>query len=304
MKAKTKAHLALLGANMFYGAGYTVAKSVMPRLVEPLAFILLRVGVVTALFFLIFPRPGKGRNRIARKDWPILILGGLFGVALNQMLFFLGLNQTLPIHASLIMMSTPLLITLFALVFHRQRLGASRYLGIALGIIGAALLMLAGKQITLTGNTALGDLLVFLNATSYALFLVIIKPLMERYRALVVIRWVFFFGLCFVFPFGWSSFMEIRWADFALPDFGALLFIVVFTTFFTYLWNAYALRHVSATVAGAYIYVQPLFASWIALVYFGEEITWIKAGAMVLLFVGVYLVNFGGRRKPAPPSGG
>lgn len=278
---------------MFYGAGYTVAKSVMPRLLEPLAFILLRVGVVTALFFLIFPRPGKGKHRIARRDWPILLLGGLFGVALNQMLFFLGLNQTLPIHASLIMMSTPLLITLFALIFHRQNIGAARYLGILLGIFGAALLMLAGKQITLTGNTALGDLLVFLNASSYALFLVMIKPVMERYPALVVIRWVFFFGLCFVLPFGWNSFMEIRWADFALPDYAALIFIVIFTTFFTYLWNVYALRFVSATVAGAYIYVQPLFASWIALVFYGEELTWIKMVAMSLLFVGVYLVNFG-----------
>src|SRR4051812_48165462 len=100
-----KAHLALLGANLFYGAGFTIAKSIMPRLIEPQGFILIRVGVVTLLFWLT-GMAGKGyRTKIARKDWPILILGGLFGVALNQLLFFYGLNLTLPIHASLIMMS-------------------------------------------------------------------------------------------------------------------------------------------------------------------------------------------------------
>lgn len=297
MNAKSKAHLALLGANIFYGAGYTVAKSIMPRLLEPLAFILLRVGVVTALFFLLFPSGTRETRKLKPRDWPILFLGGLFGVALNQMLFFLGLNQTLPIHASLIMMSTPLLITLFALIIHRHRMGISRYLGILLGICGAALLMLAGKQITLTGDTATGDLLVFLNACSYAIFLVIIKPLMERYSALLVIRWVFFFGLCIVLPFSWSSFLEVRWSAFEIQDYGALIFIIVFTTFFTYLWNVYALRHVSATVAGAYIYVQPLFASWIALAFYGEEITGVKILAMALLFIGVYLVNFGWPRS-------
>lgn len=161
MNNRTKSHLALLGANLFYGAGFTVAKQVMPRLIEPLGFIFIRVSVVMVLFWMSFAGGEKYRTKIERKDWKVLILGGLFGVALNQMLFFTGLNLTFPIHASLIMMSTPLLITVISLFVLRERISWNKALGLALGIGGASLLMSAGKEITVTGNSALGDFSFF-----------------------------------------------------------------------------------------------------------------------------------------------
>jgi drug/metabolite transporter (DMT)-like permease len=127
---RTKAHLALLGANLFYGAGFTIAKHIMPRLIQPLGFIFIRVSVVTVLFWMSYALGKNYRTKIAKKDWAILVLGGLFGVALNQMLFFMGLNLTFPIHASLIMMSTPLLITIISLVVLRERIKAQKAIGL------------------------------------------------------------------------------------------------------------------------------------------------------------------------------
>lgn len=296
---KLKAHLALLGANIFYGAGFTVAKHVMPRLIQPPGFIFIRVSVVMLLFWLSFAGGKKYRAKIAKKDWLVLVLGGLFGVALNQMLFFLGLSLTMPIHASLIMMSTPLLITVISILFLKERIGIKRSIGLLLGISGAALLMSAGKQLTITGNTALGDLFVFLNAASYAVYLVIIKPLMLRYRPVVVIRWVFFFGFLFVLPFGWPYFRAIDWSLFTAVDYMCVAFIVICVTFFTYLWNIYALQHLQPSVAGAYIYMQPVIAAVISMLVIGEELTWIKMLSTMLIFSGVYLVNFTGKRKSA-----
>ena len=219
---KTKAHLALLGTNILYGAGYSVAKYIMPRLIEPLGFIFIRAGAAALLFWLSYFLGSNYRASINKKDWGVLVLGGLFGVAVNQMLFFLGLNLTMPIHASLVMMSTPLLITVAALIILRERIGRNKLIGLLLGIAGAALLMSAGRELTTAGtNTVLGDILVFFNAASYAIYLVIIKPLMQRYRPLVVIRWVFLFGFMFVLPFGWQQFADIQWQQFALPDYAA-----------------------------------------------------------------------------------
>ncbi len=300
MEDRVKAHLALLGANIFYGAGFTVAKSVMPRLIEPLGFILIRVSVVAALFWLSFLGGKSYSTKIEKKDWKILVLGGLFGVALNQMLFFAGLNLTLPIHASLIMMSTPLLITIISLFWLRERIKSDKIAGLVLGISGASLLMSAGKEITLTGSTAIGDLLIFLNAASYAIYLVIIKPVMSRYRPIIVIRWVFLFGFLFVLPFGWPQFQRIKWEDFTYLDYSAVAFIVICVTFFTYLWNIYALKHLSPSTAGAYIYLQPIFAGVISTIALNEEVTWVKLSATALIFTGVYLVNFGWKRKVRP----
>lgn len=301
MNDKLKAHLALLGANVFYGAGFTVAKQVMPRLIEPLGFIFIRVSVVMVLFWLSYAGGKKFRaERIEKKDWLILVLGGFFGVALNQMLFFMGLNLTYPIHASLIMMSTPLLITIISIFILRDRLPWDKATGLLLGIGGASLLMTAGKEQTgVANNTSLGDALIFLNAASYAIYLVIIKPLMVRYRPIVVIRWVFFFGFLFVLPFGWRQFAAIPWPQFTAGDYMAVVFIVIGTTFFTYLWNIYALRHLQPSTAGAYIYLQPIFAAVISTIFMGEALTWVKILATVCIFAGVYLVNFGIKRKPA-----
>ena len=297
MNDRIKAHLALLGANLFYGAGFTVAKHIMPRLIQPLGFIFIRVSVVMLLFWLSYFGGEKFRTKIERKDWLTLVLGGLFGVALNQMLFFMGLNLTFPIHASLIMMSTPLLITIIALFVLKERLKPQKALGLLMGISGAFLLMSAGKEITMTGNSAMGDFFVFLNAASYAIYLVMIKPLMQRYRPIIVIRWVFFFGFLFVLPFGFPQFAAIDWTQFQATDYAAVAFIVICVTFFTYLWNIYALQHLSPSTAGAYIYLQPIFAAIISMVVIGEQLTWIKLLATILIFTGVYLVNFGFKKK-------
>jgi len=294
---RLKAHLALTGANLFYGAGFTVAKHIMPRLIQPLGFIFIRVSVVMLLFWLSWLGGDKFRTKIDRKDWPILVLGGLFGVALNQMLFFMGLNLTFPIHASLIMMSTPLLITIISIFILKDRIRPEKALGLVLGIGGAVLLMSAGKELTVTGNSVLGDLFVFLNAASYAIYLVMIKPLMQRYRPVIVIRWVFLFGFLFVLPFGGRQFAAIDWSLFQWKDYAAVAFIVICVTFFTYLWNIYALRHLSPSTAGAYIYLQPIFAAVISVIFIGEQLSWIKLLATLLIFTGVYLVNFGLKRK-------
>ncbi len=249
------------------------------------------------LFWLSFLGGSKYRAKIERKDWPILMLGGLFGVALNQMLFFSGLNLTFPIHASLIMMSTPLLITIISIFTLKEKVGANKGVGLLLGVGGAILLMSAGKEITSTGSSALGDLFVFLNAASYAIYLVMIKPLMRRYRPIIVIRWVFFFGFLFVLPFGWPQFHVINWPVFTPRDFLCVGFIVICVTFFTYLWNVYALHILTPSVAGAYIYIQPVFAAIISVTFAGEPLTLIKCIATLLIFSGVFLVNFGFKRK-------
>lgn len=294
MNKRTTAHLALLGTNLFYGAGYSIPKYIMPRLIQPLGFIFIRAGAVAILFWLSYFLGKKYRAKIERKDWGVIVLGGLFGVAVNQMLFFMGLNLTMPIHASLVMMSTPLLITVMALIILREKIGPSKLIGLALGVSGAVILMSAGKELTTdASNTALGDILVFLNAASYAIYLVIIKPLMQRYRPIIVIRWVFLFGFAFVIPFGWQQFTEIPWQEFTLPEYSALAFTVICTTFLAYLWNIYALSHLSASTAGAYIYLQPLFAGVISVIFMGEEVTYTKVIAALLIFTGVYFVNFG-----------
>lgn len=291
MNDRIKAHLALLGANLFYGAGFTVAKTVMPQLIHPRGFILIRVAITTILFWLSYLGSKDMRGGIERKHWKTLVFCALFGVATNQLFFFLGLNLTSPIHASLMMLSTPILVSLFAVYSLGERLSPNKIMGLILGVSGAITLVLLGSKESRATNAVLGDLFVLFNATSYAIYLVMVKPLMQNYRPIIVIRWVFLIGLFFVLPFGWNDVMAIDWSLFGLPQYAAVAFIVICCTFCTYLWNIYALRILSPSTAGAYIYLQPVFAAAIAVAFYHEGIGITKIISSLLIFTGVYLVN-------------
>jgi drug/metabolite transporter (DMT)-like permease len=291
MNERHKAHLALLGANLFYGAGFTVAKSVMPTLIKPGGFILIRVLCATFLFWLSFLGGKNYRTKIDRSDFVRLVFCGLLGVATNQLFFFKGLSLTTPIHASLMMLSTPILVSVFAAVVLKEKFSKLNIFGLSLGVLGAAMLVTIAAKDKVAIHPILGDTFVFLNATSYAIYMIIVKPLMHKYRPIIVVRWVFLIGSLFVFPFGIQDFLAIHWATFTPNNYLAVGFIVIGVTFFTYLWNIYAIRILSPAIAGAYIYIQPLFAAIIAILFLGEEMSMIKAAAAILIFVGVFLVS-------------
>jgi drug/metabolite transporter (DMT)-like permease len=292
MNQITKAHLALLGANLFYGAGFTIAKTVMPSLIQPYAFIFIRVGCASILFWFTYLLGSQFRQKIERKDWGRLLLCSFFGIAANQLLFFKGLSITSPIHGSLMMLITPIVVTLLVASMGTEKLKPINYIGLCLGVIGAGVLVLSrNTNTTVQANSSLGDFFIFLNAVCYSIYLVMVKPLMAKYRPLVIIRWIFLIGFVMVIPFGLEPFTRIQWHTFSVYHFLAIAFIVICVTFFTYLWNIYALRLLPSSVAGAYIYLQPLFAGCIAVYFFNEAITFEKIVTAILIFLGVYLVT-------------
>ncbi len=293
---KNKAHLALLGANMLYGAGFTVAKIIMPSLVEPKAFILMRVVVACLLFWVTLAvlRRGSGSFRdLTKVDKIRVLLGGVFGVALNQLLFFEGLALTEPFHAALIMLTTPILVMVFSTIFLRKRFGWYKVAGLILGVSGALILISSGAKTSsnIAPNIFKGDLLVFLNATCYSIYLVIIKPVMDKRESLQVVTWVFTVGALIVAPIGFAQFQKIDFAVFDGVAWSALAFIIIGVTYFTYLWNAYGIKNLSPVITGAYIYTQPVFAAIISVLYYHEVLTLEKALAALLIGTGVWLVN-------------
>ncbi len=301
MSSRQWAILGLFFVNIIYGANFIIAKGLMPTLIGPSGFILIRVGVATLLFWLLVGVMKLGV--IEKKDVPRAILCGFFGVAANQLLFFNGLNLTSPINASILMTSGPFLVLFLAAILLKERLIFRRILGIVVGAIGAILLILtkdSGSQV----SSRLGDALVFINAASYATYLVLVTPLMRKYGALKVIAHVFAFGLVFVIPFAWNQFTAIEWAALSTNNWYALTFVVIGTTFIVYLINAYSLKHVSPTVTGSFIYLQPFFATAIA--YGAAYMHWVedytdltleKLGYALLIFLGVFMVTIK-KRKP------
>ena len=118
MNNTSRAHLALLGANIIYGANYLIAKGVMPNKIGPSAFVFLRILGAGILFWII---KSFIKEKVSKRDLRILALCGLLGVATNQLLFFHGLNLTSPIDASIIITSIPVMVLIFSALFPERK---------------------------------------------------------------------------------------------------------------------------------------------------------------------------------------
>lgn len=290
-------HLALGTVALLYAINYILAKEIMPQPILPFGLIVVRATGATLLFWLFsFFRKWE---KIEKKYFIKLVFCALFGVVINQLLFFKGLSITSPINASIILTTTPILVLVISAILLGEKITPQKLLGILLGITGAFFLI-GGTQLSFSNETAWGDMLIFINAVSYGIYLVLVKPLMNKYEALTVIRWVFLIGLFFIVPLGWSEFVAIDWLN--LPNFAyaIVIYIVVGVTFLVYLLNAWGLCYVNASVVGFYIYLKPLLTVLVASYLGKDSLTWFKVLFSLMIFVGVYLVSSSNIIKKAP----
>jgi len=283
------AHISLLIANLIYAINYTFAKDVMPDFIAPSGFILLRV--IGALFLFALSYFLFVKEKVERKDIFRLAICGVFGVAINQLLFFEGLNLTSPINAAIVMTVSPILVILLSFLIIKEALTFRKGAGIFLGLIGASMLILKAGSIDFSSNYQTGNLFVFINASSYALYLVILKPMIEKYNPITIMFYVFSFGFLYVIPFGFSNLADVKWAIIPSNIYWEIAFVVVCTTFIAYLLNSSALKQLSPTTVSIYIYLQPIFATLFAIFWGVDSLDNQKIMAAILIFFGVYLVS-------------
>jgi len=288
----SKRNWALVAATLvsiIYGVTFTIAKDVMPKYVDAFGFIVLRVGGSVVLFWLLsFFGP---KEKIAKDDFPRIIAAALFGVAINMLTFFKGLSYTSPIMGAVLMVTTPMIVLILSAFIMKERMKNRKLVGIILGLAGTTTLILYGKSMVNAPNASLGNLLVFINAVSYGFYLIIVKKLMDKYNAFTFVKWIYTFGFLMVLPFGWSEFQAIDFGRLPTDIFWKIGFVVVFSTFLTYLLNLVSMRELKPTTVAVFIYLQPLFATIFAVSLGKDELNWVKLLSAVLIFIGVYLVT-------------
>lgn len=291
MNTKIKAHFGLLGTNIFFAINLSAVKYLTGNhFMQPYGMNVVRVGVSVILFWLLYLVKSNAVG-VERADLPRFALCALTGIAINQMLFLKGLSLTYSIHAVLLMLTTPILITIIAAWILKEPINVTKIMGLGLGISGAVLLIASGKNTGSGDDVLLGDCLILINAISYTFYFILVKPLMLKYKPVQVIRLIFSMGFFMVLPFGWNEFRSVDWSSFGMVEYSCLGLIVIGGTFLAYLFNVYGIKILGASTAGAYIYSQPVFAAIIAMIFLNEKLELYKILAAVLIFSGVYLCN-------------
>ncbi|MCH7784112.1 MAG: DMT family transporter [Bacteroidetes bacterium] len=288
MKPRDLALLAATAASAIYAVNHTLAKGLMPDVIQPFGFILLRVSGAALLFWIIslfYPS-----EKIDRSDWFRIIACAFFGMVLNMLLFFKGLSLSTPINSSVVITLVPVLLLVMSFFFLKEKITWLKILGIGLGLIGALLLILFGiKTQTNAPNISLGNFFFIINATSYSIYLITVKPLVSKYSSITLMKWFFIFAVIINLPIGISEFTKVDWPNLTFDSAWKLTFVVIGTTVLTYLFNIYALKQLRPSTIGAFIYLQPVLATFFAVIMGADSLTTLRVLAAVLIFTGVFL---------------
>lgn len=290
MSKRNLALLAALVASAIYGINHTIAKGVMPIYIKPYGFILLRVTGAAILFWLIsFWAP---KERIDKKDWLRLLACAVFGMVINMLMFFKGLSLSTPINSAVLITISPIIIFILSVLILKEKITLLKVLGILIGFAGALSLILFTEE---TGQNAenipLGNMLFLVNATCYAFYLILVKPLTVKYHVITLMKWLFLIAIFINLPITISEFQEVEWLNLPVDAVLKMAFVVVGTTFMTYLLNIFALKQLNASTIGVFMYLQPLLGILFAIFAGSDSLNILKIFAAGLVFLGVYLVT-------------
>ena len=288
MNGRALALLAATAASAIYGINHTIAKGLMPDVIGSYGFILLRVAGAAVCFWVIsafYPR-----ERIESSDWFRIIACAFFGMVLNMNMFFKGLELSTPINSSVVITLSPVMLLVLSAIFLKEKITWMKSIGIGLGLAGAlALILFGAKTQPNAPNIPLGNVLFIINAMSYSFYLIFVKKLVSKYSSITLMKLFFLFAFLINLPIGLNQFTEVAWLDLSFDSIWKLSFVVIGTTVLTYLFNIYALKQLSPSTIGAFIYLPPVLAATFAVLAGADKITTIRVIAAALIFLGVFL---------------
>ena len=286
-------HLALIAVQLTFSGLHLFGKVVLES-VPPLALASMRVLFATPCLLLL----AYSRERVVPKpaDLPRLAMLGLFGVFLNQILFISGLELTTATNAAILMPSIPVFAAGLGAALGLERTSRARLVGILLAVAGT-LVIVDPTRFSLSRAGSVGDLLVLLNCISYAAFLVLQRPLLERLGWRTVLAWAFAFGSLGVLAVGGGELLRLSPAAVPTVARWGIVYILLFPTLVGYLLNTWAVRRSSAVTAAAYTTAQPLLTALAAVPILGESLGWRQLAGFALIATGLWWV--GRRRRTA-----
>jgi drug/metabolite transporter (DMT)-like permease len=294
-----KRYLALIAAFLatsIYGINHTVAKEVMPIYIGSSGFIMLRLLGATLIFWII--SLFTPNEKIEKRDFFKILLASILGMCINMLAFFRGLELSTPINSGIIITLSPVLVLILSYFFLKEKVTLKKIIGILIGFSGAVFLILNSSKTGINApNIPLGNSFFLLNASAYAGYLIVIKPLTSKYNIFTLMKWLFLIGLVLSTPITFNQFIEVNWTE--LPWFAIwrMAYVVIGTTFLTYLFNIYALKTLSPTTVGSFIYLQPIITIGFALITGNDVLDTTKLFSCLLVFIGIYLVSIRNRNN-------
>jgi len=290
-KSNLQGHVAMLFTSLIFAVNIPLSKNLMPDWMSPIGLTYSRFafGAIAFWFFSLFLKSEK----VTRKDMGTLFIGSFLGVGMNQAAFLTGLRLTSATNASIVITITPILVMVISFLILKEPITFKKAGGVMIGLIGV-LSIIFTSEIAKSGHEAsiTGDFLCIISCLSYAFFLVLTRGISKRYSSVTIMKWMFLFSTLLFFPFGYKDVMSAKiFTEGTSLAWDSYIYLLVGATFITYLLIPIAQRQIRPTTIGMYNYLQPLVASFIAIMWGQDTFSWTKPIPALLIFIGVYFVT-------------
>ena len=290
-KHKIEGHSAVLLANVIFGLGVPVTKLLLDEWVSPMAYMATRCMGAAAIFWLI--SLFMPRERVERRDLLVIMGGGLLGFVVSQTLTAWALHFTTSVYFSIIATLTPVATMVCAALLIGERLSLRGALGVAIGVVGALLMVMVGWQGGSGMNDLLGIGLAVLSLLTWAVYLIITRKVSVKYTAVTQMKWVFLVSTLAVLPFSWTDLQASRLysSQWAWSGVAEMAFIVVFATVAGFFAIPFALRYLKTTTVSVYTNLQPIVASFVAIAIGQDLLSWDKPVSLALVLLSAWIVT-------------
>ena len=279
--AVRKTHVLLLLMAVIWGVNFSLIKYAT-QFIPPLAFTGLRVGLSAILLLTI--------AALRRRAWPpgrdviSLIMLGVIGNGIYQILFVEGLSRTKVGNAALIIAAAPAFIAIASRIRGIERVRRRTLAGVAMSVAGVGLVVIGSANSNHSNATLFGTLLVFIGVLCWTTFTVLLQPLATRVDPIQLSALTMTGGaipLVFAAP---RALANLNWGSVGLTAWGCLLYASVISMVIAYLFWYRGLRVIGPTRTAVYGNLQPVIAIGVAWLFLGELPTvWQGVGTAAIL---------------------
>ena len=300
-RTRIVAHLSMFMACAFWGLMAPLGKDAMTHGLDGISMVTFRVVGGACLFWITSLFTEK--RHVPLRDKLMFAGAGLFGLVLNQCCYTIGLSITSPVNASIVTTSMPIFAMILSAIILKEPLTGKKAIGVLMGCSGALILILtSAAAVSDKVGDIRGDLLCLGAQFSFALYLSLFNPLIKRYDVFTINKWMFLWASLMILPFTSVHMAGIEWGSVPVRTWVEAGYVVLFGTYLGYILTMIGQRTLRPTVVSVYNYVQPIVSVSASIVLGISMLQWSQALAVLLVFLGVWLVNKS-RSKGETPSG-
>ncbi|TLS37236.1 DMT family transporter [Pseudalkalibacillus caeni] len=290
----------LLLVPLFWGGAFGAAKHVITE-IPPITAATLRFGFAGLLLLPLVLIRSEWRFEVIKKRWIGLILMAITGIFAYNAFFFIALEYTSAINGSLVMATTPVFMTLGAVLFLKEQWSKRIGFGLLLSLSGVFLVIMKGSlQTLLSLSVNMGDLLFLAALFCWVVHGLIGKVVMNGVSPLLTTTFTTIagsamLGIWSLFENGWSSVPSMSnqsWAE--------IIYMSIFATVVAFLlWNR-GIYQVGASKSSMYMNLVPINAAWIAVLFYGSVMEWQQIAGMIMVLTGVYFSASSNKQTARP----